>query len=75
MTAKDSEPLNFEQGSILEGCGLCRADDEGDFASNLPARQKDSFFFCSFLSFLHFPSDFIVQVSREGLLSHPLLCP
>lgn len=74
MTAKAREPLNFEQGSILEGCGLCRADGEGDFASNLPARQKDSFFF-SFLSFLHFPSDFIVQVSREGLLSHPLLCP
>lgn len=51
MTAKAREPLNFEQGSILEGCGLCQADDEGDFASNLPARQKDSFFFFFALSF------------------------
>lgn len=53
VTAKDREHLNFEQGSILEGCGLCRADDERDFASNLPARQKDSsrsaFRFCIFL--------------------------
>lgn len=46
--------------------------DEGDFASNLPARQKDSSRSALPFSFLHFTSDFIVHsVAREGLLSPP----